>query len=384
MIPVGGLFLGIGGIELGLERTGYFKTKWAVENDEFCRSIIRKHWPDIPIYGDIREIDWHAMPQVDMLTGGFPCQDISTANPRGEGIEGSRSGLWREYAKAIGVLRPKYALIENVPAIVRKGLDVVLADLAEAGYNVEWFDLRASDFGALHKRERIFIVAHTPNERRRQGENNREGGFIRSSEKRQFEKNQQTRDKREFGFDTDSRVVAHSDSLVFTKSRDDGEVREIRESALGEDTEHTVADPHENGLNGKGLPIFSGGSHQDNPRDKDGAAPDPDPIARHGILSRQPHHERRVVADDYRIKLAHFVQKKMQSEKGFSWCQNIRKVSDLRERPDIPESLFRGARDGVPDWVDRIKALGNAVVPDCAEFIGEMIMEFDKRVEVNP
>lgn len=335
MISVGGLFLGIGGIELGLERTGYFKTKWAVENDEFCRSVIRKHWPDIPIYGDIRKIDWNAVPGVDMLTGGFPCQDISTANPRGKGIEGSRSGLWREYAKAIGILRPKYALVENVPAIVRKGLNVVLADLAEAGYDAEWFDLRASDFGALHKRERIFIIAH-------------------------------------------------SDPLVFTKSRDDEEVRKIRESALGEDTEHTVADPHGNGLNGKGLPILSGGPHQDNPRDKDGAAPDPDPIARHGILPGQSDHEGRIVAHDLYERAQRFWQKKVDRKQGFSWCKDVGRVEDLQGRPDIPKPLFRGARDGVPDWVDRIKALGNAVVPDCAEFIGEIIMEFDKRFGANP
>jgi len=297
------LFFGIGGIELGIERTRYFRTKWAVENDEFCRSIIRKHWPGIPIYGDIREIDWNAVPRVDMLTGGFPCQDISTANPRGEGIEGSRSGLWREFAKAIGILRPKYALIENVPAIVRKGLNVVLADLAEAGYDAEWFDLRASDFGALHKRERIFIVAH-------------------------------------------------SDSLVFTKSRDDGEVREIRESALGEDSECI--------------------------------APDPDPIVRHGILRGQLDNAGRVIADDYRERVQRFVSQKIQTKQGFSWCKDVGRVEDLQGRLDIPEPLFRGARDGVPDWVDRIKALGNAVVPDCAEFIGEMIMEFDKRFGVNP
>lgn len=136
MLDVGVLFAGIGGEMLGLERTGYFKARWFVEIDPFCQRILKKHWPDIPIYGDIKAIDWNTMPQVDMLTGGFPCQDISTANPRGEGIRGARSGLWKEYAKAIGVLRPKYALIENVPAIVRKGLNVVLADLAEAGYEM--------------------------------------------------------------------------------------------------------------------------------------------------------------------------------------------------------------------------------------------------------
>lgn len=314
MISVGGLFLGIGGIELGLERTGYFKTKWAVENDEFCRSIIRKHWPDIPIYGDIREIDWNAVPRVDMLTGGFPCQDISTANPRGKGIEGSRSGLWKEYAKAIGILRPKYALIENVPALANRGLNIVLADLAETGYDAEWFDLRASDFRALHKRERIFIVAYS-DENRRVGE---------------------------------------------------------------------------------GLPILSGGSHQDNPRNKDGAAPDPignrrrkNAVEQHVSLVEvrgeiQQGRQAEFITDDWRERVQRFVERKIRRSEGFSAFKDVRQVEDLQGRPDIPEPLFRGGRDGVPDWVDRIRALGNAVVPDCAEFIGEMIMEFDKRFGANP
>jgi len=377
LIPVGGLFFGIGGIELGLERTGHFKTKWAVENDEFCRSIIRKHWPDIPIYGDIREIDWNAVPRVDMLTGGFPCQDISTANPRGKGIEGSRSGLWKEYAKAIGILRPRYALVENVPAIVRKGLDVVLADLAEAGYDAEWFDLRASDFGALHKRERIFVVAY-PNSRN---------------------------------------VETHGEA------RNRGEVHKSKQSkfceTINKPSTSVVAHHNGNGLDGEGLPILSGGSRQDNPRDKDGAAPDPDPIARHGILSGQLDNAGRVVADaikdgrrkdaveqplplieirgeiqqgrqaefitdDWRERIQRFVERKIRRGEGFSAFKDVRRVENLSGRPDIPEPLFRGARDGVPDWVDRIRALGNAVVPDCAEFIGEMIMEFDKRLGVNP
>jgi len=111
--------------------------------------------------------------------------------------------------------------------------------------------------------------------------------------------------------------------------------------------------------------------------------PDPDPITRHGISQRQPDLERCVITDDWRERTQRFIQKKIQRREGFSWCKDVRRVEDLSRRPDIPESLFRGARDGVPDWVDRIKALGNAVVPDCAEFIGEMIMEFDKK-EANP
>jgi DNA (cytosine-5)-methyltransferase 1 len=105
-----------------------------------------------------------------MLTGGFPCQDISVAG-KGKGIrEGERSGLWREYAKAIRSLRPRYALIENVSAITQRGLDIVLADLAEAGYDAEWFTLSASDVGAWHRRERIFIFAYSTSKRRLQCE----------------------------------------------------------------------------------------------------------------------------------------------------------------------------------------------------------------------
>lgn len=334
MLTVGSLFSGIGGIELGLERTKYFKTLWFVENNGFCQRILKKHWPDVPIFGDISEIDWTTMPRAHMLAGGFPCQDISTANPRGEGIEGSRSGLWKEYAKAIGILRPKYALIENVPALVNRGLNVVLADLAEAGYDAEWFDLRASDFGALHRRGRIFIIAHR----------------------------------------------GHAGAV---SGGGDGKIRENGENEIGETTECLTPDAHGNGLVGAGLPIFRGRPRQDNPCDKDGVTSDPHSIGRDKILPRQSDLKGRIVADDYLQRADRFWQKKIQGGAGFSWCQDVRRVEDLSGRPDIPEPLFRGTRDGVPDWVDRIKSLGNAVVPDCAEFIGELIMEHDKK-EASP
>ena len=330
MLDIGSLFSGIGGIELGLERTRYFRTRWFVENNEFCQRILARHWPGIPIYGDITTLDFSKLPEVDVLTGGFPCQDISTANPKGKGIEGRRSGLWKEYAKAIGILRPRYALIENVPALVNRGLNIVLADLAEAGYDAEWFDLRASDFGALHRRERVFIIAYNRH-----------------------------------GFDDGGRGA-----------REGGSAREI---PRGKDTKCLAPDAHGNGLDGEGLPIFQGRPQQNNPCDKNGVASDSYPITRHEILSRQPDHEGRIVADNYLQRAERFWQKKVEGKQGFSWCQDVRRIEDLQGRPDIPEPLFRGARDGVPDWVDRIKALGNAVVPDCAEFIGGLIMEHDKK-----
>jgi len=159
MMKVGSLFSGIGGIELGFERTGEFETVWFVERDAYCQQVLKKRWHNAVIYDDITTTDFTKVQPVDVLTGGFPCQDISNAGKRA-GIEGSRSSLWKHYARAIGDLRPKYAIIENVAALSNRGLDVVLADLASLGYDAEWHSISASSIGALHRRERIFITAY--------------------------------------------------------------------------------------------------------------------------------------------------------------------------------------------------------------------------------
>lgn len=160
-IKIGSLFSGIGGIELGFSRVGGFRTEWFVERDDYATKVLRKNYPGIPIYKDVTKVKWRKVPRIDILTGGFPCQDISVCNTKAEGIKGKRSGLWKHYAKAIGILRPKVALIENVPMLSRRGLNVVLADLAKMRYDAVWFDLRASDFGFPHIRERLFIVAYS-------------------------------------------------------------------------------------------------------------------------------------------------------------------------------------------------------------------------------
>lgn len=163
-LSVGSLFSGIGGIELGFERAGGFKTEWFVERDIYCQFVLKKHWPQAIVYDDVTTLDFAAVPKIDILTGGFPCQDISNAGKRA-GITGSRSSLWKHFCRAIGILRPKYALIENVSALANRGLDVVLADLAEIGYAAEWYNISASSVGAPHRRERLFILAY-PNSSR--------------------------------------------------------------------------------------------------------------------------------------------------------------------------------------------------------------------------
>lgn len=161
-LKVGSLFSGIGGIELGLEKAGGFETKWFVENDQYARAVLKKHWPNTKIYDDVTKVDWASVPGVDVLTGGFPCQDISNAGKR-VGIEGSRSSLWKDYLKAISSLRPQFVVAENVSALTQRGLDTVLRDLAKIRYDAEWYCFPASCVGAHHQRDRIIILGY-PND----------------------------------------------------------------------------------------------------------------------------------------------------------------------------------------------------------------------------
>jgi len=202
------LFSGIGGFSLGLERAG-MRTVAFCEIDPYARAVLRKHWPDVPCYEDVRAVtaarlradgilgaatsvadaelstangsrggdersnaagrrqrgfarsDIHS---VDVICGGFPCQDISYAG-KGAGLAGERSGLWREIARLVGEIRPRYVILENVSALLSRGLGDVLGDLAALGYDAEWHCIPASYVGAPHRRDRIWIVAY-PNEQR--------------------------------------------------------------------------------------------------------------------------------------------------------------------------------------------------------------------------
>ena len=161
-LTIGSLFSGVGGLDLGLEcalRDGGFdvSTTWQCEQDAWCRGILARHWPDALRYDDVRALGADAA-RVDILCGGFPCQDVSVAG-KGAGLAGARSGLWFEFSRIARELRPRVIVVENVSALLSRGLDVVLGDLSEAGYDALWFDLRASDVGAPHRRERLFIVA---------------------------------------------------------------------------------------------------------------------------------------------------------------------------------------------------------------------------------
>ena len=166
------LFSGIGGFSLGLERTGGFETVAFCEIDPHARKVLHKHWPNVPVFEDITTLTKDKLNErgisVDAICGGFPCQDISLAG-KGAGIEGERSGLWADYARLIGELRPQYVIVENVSALLSRGLDRVLRDLAALRYDAEWHCIPASSVGAPHRRDRIWIVAYPCSERCEEG-----------------------------------------------------------------------------------------------------------------------------------------------------------------------------------------------------------------------
>ncbi len=222
-LQIGSCFSGIGGLELGLEATGFFETKWQVEIEDFPTRVLEKHWPDVKRWRDVRtfppEGDWSC----DILVGGFPCQDISIAG-KGGGLTGERSGLFYELLRIIDLLRPRWILLENVPAILHRGADDVLRSLAEIGLRddnphfrrMESHCLSAAHIGAAHRRDRWFCIAHS--------EYPRPHWFGKNEHKRQRKK----MERRKFvGGDGGNRHVADTDDTGLQGQRRLEETRKI-------------------------------------------------------------------------------------------------------------------------------------------------------------
>ena len=269
----GSVFAGIGGLDLGLERAGMV-CKWQIENEPYCLKVLAKHWPDVPRFGDVRDVKGEDLEWVDLICGGFPCQDISNAGKR-EGIRGKRSGLWAEMCRLVCEVRPRYVLVENVAALLVRGIDVVLGDLAEGGYDADWDCIPAAAVGALHRRDRLFICAHTDDHR---------------CGRKRRQATQSGRERKEVG----------------------------RRQQFGGDGAHgDVADAQK---------------QSDNAGHGSGGEPGRFTLGRCGSID------------------------------GGSWATE----------PDVGRVV-----DGVPARVDRLRALGNAVVPQVAEFIGRRIMALE-------
>ncbi len=156
---IGSLFAGVGGLELGLEWSGLGKTIWQVEKSESSIRVLEKHWPGVERFGDVTEVGKKNLREVDLICGGFPCQDVSTAG-KGAGLDGSRSGLWYEFLRIVKELSPPWVVVENVASGAKRWVDQVRGSLEFEGYATFPIPLSAKDCGALHLRKRIFIVAH--------------------------------------------------------------------------------------------------------------------------------------------------------------------------------------------------------------------------------
>lgn len=182
-MKIGSLFSGSGALDTAVGRVFGAEPAWFVEFEKHPSMVLEHHWPDVPNYGDVTQIDWSTVPPVDIITGGSPCQDLSSAGKREGMTEGTRSNLWVAMREAIDTIKPRYVVWENVRGalsakaesesdLVSEGgllgtkkrghlraLGRVAGDLAEIGYDAEWTTIRASDIGAPHHRERVFLIA---------------------------------------------------------------------------------------------------------------------------------------------------------------------------------------------------------------------------------
>lgn len=315
----GSLFSGIGGIDLGLDRAG-MRCLFQVEIDGFCRAVLRHHWPGVLRLGDIRDVKPGDLPAVDVLAGGFPCQPVSLAGKR-LGTDDHR-WLWPEFLRVVRFLRPRYVLIENVPGLRVRGLRDVLGDLAQSGYDAEWQSLSAQAFGAPHIRERVFILAYP---QCGCGDGLHVG----------VEPGPLASDAGDHGA-----AEALANAQGFSEREPDAETR---------------AQPF--GRDPRPLP-FCGG----------------EPLAdadRPGLAERE---ERDLLGECPAIV-------------GSSWWspqQSLGQCDDgLSGGLARPAAWERGIPRTVPKGekgrVERLKALGNAVVPQCVEFIGRKILEAEAR-----
>jgi DNA (cytosine-5)-methyltransferase 1 len=331
-VNVGSLFSGIGGIDLGLERAG-MRVVWQVECDPYARAVLRKHWPDAVIYDDVRAVGAANLAPVDLICGGFPCQDISNAGKR-VGIDGERSGLWSEYARIVRELRPRYVLVENVAALLARGLERVVGDLAACGYDAEWDCFPASAFGAPHRRDRLFIVAyaeHATTSGEREGRP-RDG------------QGQLAGDRRTSG------TMADPDSGRFKERREcDGESQAGQQAPSGRDAGRcgppTLADADLARLEGR---------HGNKLRERAGER-----AAREGGAFPHALREGRNGARSVLAGAADRAGAFGQPARSDWW--------------DVEPDVGRVA-NGVPSRVDRLRCLGNAVVPQVAEWIGRQIL----------
>ncbi len=315
-LTFGSLFAGIGGFDLGFERAGMV-CKWQVEIDDYANRVLAKHWPNVHRERDIRQCGRHNLEPVDVICGGFPCQDISYAG-QGAGLDGERSGLFFEAVRVVRELRPRIVVLENVAALLTRGLDRVLGTLAEIGFDAEWHCIPAAAVGAPHIRDRVFVLAYAD---------------ANGSGKRCC-----NTDDQGWRAGRDREACVPPGRIIAGANIESA-------SAIPDAAQHGRGQGHEN----------SGGCGQRTGERKE---------CRSGSV-------REDVADDDR------------GISGASWPgKEKRRAANMlvygsessgRNQWSIEPAVGRVA-DGVSNRVDRLRGLGNAVVPQVAEWIGKRIV----------
>lgn len=362
MLTVLDLFSGIGGFSLGLEKSGGFKTIEFCEIEPFCRKVLNKHWPGVPIHDDIRTLS-RPTGYADVICGGFPCQDLSYAG-KGAGINaGTRSGLWSDYARIIGEVRPRYIIVENVAALLTRGIDRVLGDLAQIGYDAEWHCIPASAVGAPHRRDRVWIVAYPNTSIGRGGE------------------------KREPFWNGEPSLHGENGQTITNPSCRGGGCNGVRQTREGQpvdpgaDLAHAkrrgpqsgnVRSPDETAVL---TPEISGES-----RKGAYAADAESQCVRTGLCEDEQGGKRRGRSGDSSGEIPHpHNAGRTQQRITLSIAEELATV-ELSGGWAVEPDVGRVAH-GVPSRVDRLKSLGNAVVPQIPELIGRAIL---KSLEQSP
>ncbi len=320
------LFSGIGGFSLGLERTGGFQTVAFCDSDKKTHLVLKKHWPNVPIFDDVSTLKGKDLGTVEIITGGFPCQDLSVAG-KGAGLAGARSGLWWQFHRLIEETQPKYVIAENVAVLRSRGLDQVLRSLHQIGYDAEWHCIPASAVGAPHQRDRIWIVAYSESVFSDGGNYN---AGISMESKTQSESRNSSREK----------SVAYSNGGVETNGR-----------------KCSIPTQQSDG----GRIGQAGGGTDDRERcfrsSRKGSEDDMAYSGGEGL-------------EGFGIRTIGTEQKESLPTRSSCIVRAINK-SDFWE---VEPQLGRVA-DGIPNRVDRLKQLGNSLVPQIPELIGYAILK---------
>ena len=393
------LFSGIGGFSLGLEATGEFETVAFCDYEPFCQKVLRKHWEEVPIYGDIKELTYEKLradgiDQIDIITGGYPCQPFSVAgNKKGE--QDPRH-LWPEYFRLVKECRPTWVIGENVGGHIKLGLDTVLKDLESEGYSTRTFSISAASIGANHKRERVWIVAYSEcnanlreksrvnGEEKKMESKHREndsasGEFIRTSTVR----------KSDNGYDetlADSnkgRCSSFLDKGSSNQKNKRGENNSEQSSSIKD-----VADSNDRLSNGKNEEVRTGRNTFNNGSSN---------LANSGSERLEGHRrEYELREDSEEGKVSRSSENVANSERigqqgsrkpigpGNTETNSNGKTSGFNHGSegeegwwDVEPNVGRVAH-GISKRVDRLKSLGNSLIPQIPYYIGQSIIQSEK------